>query len=686
MKGSENETDEFPFYDHHYKESQEIVNSGISQRSSIPVSNQDCVEKFEDKSSSPHKDIKNIEDIQCDEETAQETTHPDLENSDSEENSSSKRQNLEIGDLNCFCSPTRVDGRKDFLNRICLWCYLNKDQFMSALTVCVTQIPEAIASAIIVGVNPARALQGTWIMNIITSLVGGSRPGMICGTTTFVAIALSELKEDEGSGYIFYAIMFGACLQLLFGALGMGIIVRFFPYPVIQGFANAMGIVIIAAQFAFGKISGEITQQRNLIDIGYSWEHITDENTSWRKGSPLFIMISYAVVSFLISLFLQRITRVVPGALVALVISSIVEQTLRKYSNYESATIEDYAKVETPYLQPIWIDNDIDMPGLTLETLKKVYLTGIAVFCAGISESLLTLQIIDNLTEYKGNQNRVVFGQGIANMLSAMAGGLGGGGSVGQAVVSIHCGGITRISTFLSGCFMIISIYYAYDIINLVPLGAVAGVMLWSAVMLIDWTSIKSIIAATVPLSIRDRLHMDFKINRGDVLVVIVMMGTTACIDLTYALVAGVLFSILIYAWDSSNRVSVERKTSIDETLAEETYHNPLREKEVTKVVTYHVSGPLFFATSQTFVDAFQLEEIQFDPKKVIINLEGAEIFDSSGMIAVKRICDRFEFLEKNVGISFLSETSRRLMEKNAYMWQDVQFYEEEKATDDNSE
>lgn len=179
---------------------------------------------------------------------------------------------------------------------------------------------------------------------------------------------------------------------------------------------------------------------------------------------------------------------------------------------------------------------------------------------------------------------------------------------------------------------------------------------------------------------------MDFKINRGDVLVVIVMMGTTACIDLTYALVAGVLFSILIYAWDSSNRVSVERKTSIDETLAEETYHNPLREKVVTKVVTYYVSGPLFFATSQTFVDVFQLEEIQFDPKKVIINLEGAEIFDSSGMIAVKRICDRFEFLEKNVGISFLSETSRRLMEKNAYMWQGVQFYEEEKATDDNTE
>jgi len=134
MKGSENETDEFPFYDHHYKESQENENNGESQRSSISVSNQSCVEKFEDKSSSPNKDIKDIEDIHCDEQTAQETTHPDLEHSDSEENSSCEKQNLEIGDLNCFCSPTRVDGRKDFLNRICLWCYLNKDQFMSALT------------------------------------------------------------------------------------------------------------------------------------------------------------------------------------------------------------------------------------------------------------------------------------------------------------------------------------------------------------------------------------------------------------------------------------------------------------------------------------------------------------------------------------------------------------------------
>merc|ERR1712238_168066 len=172
--------------------------------------------------------------------------------------------------------------------------------------------------------------------------------------------------------------------------------------------------------------------------------------------------------------------------------------------------------------------------------------------------------------------------------------GLGGGGSVGQAVIAIHCDGITRLSTFITGIFMMIAIYFAYDAINLVPLGTIAGVMFWSAFMLIDWKSIISIVAAFTPLRIRDRLNMDFKINRGDIFVIVTMMGTTACVDLASGL-----------------------------------------------------------------VDIFSIEEIQFDPEKVILHLEGAEIFDSSGMYALKKVYDRFEFLEKLVGISCLSQTSR---------------------------
>jgi len=590
----------------------------------------------------------------------------------------------EIGDLNCLCAPAPVNGIKDFIMKLAVWFYLNRGQFMSAFTVCITQIPEAMVSAMIVGVPVAFALQGTWIMNIITSLVGGSRPGMVCGATTFVAVALSELKENKGEEYIFYAIMVGASLQILFALSGMGAFVRLLPYPVIQGFSNAMGLVIIAAQFRFGKtiIGQQNTQDRNLIELGYSWQHITDENTSWNTGSSLYVLIIHAFFAFLISLFLPRITRVIPGALVAIFVGTIVEQgILRTSTKYESATIEDFGKVETPYLQPIWTNSDIELPDFSWDTFKKVFLTGLAVFGAGISESLLTLQIVDNLTEYRGNQNQVVLGQGLANMASAMLGGLGGGGSVGQAVIAIHCDGITRLSTFITGIFMMIAIYFAYGAINLVPLGTIAGVMFWSAFMLIDWKSITSIVAAFTPLRIRDRLNMDFKINRGDIFVIVTMMGTTACVDLASGLVAGTLISVLLYSWDSSNRVVVERETSLEDISGDIN-----GEEEQKEIVTYNVSGPLFFATASAFVDIFSIEEIQFDPEKVILHLEGAEIFDSSGMYALKKVYDRFEFLEKLVGISCLSQTSRSLMEKNASMWSGVNFFEEEEIIENSND
>ena len=199
--------------------------------------------------------------------------------------------------------------------------------------------------------------------------------------------------------------------------------------------------------------------------------------------------------------------------------------------------------------------------------------------------------------------------------------------------------------------------------------------------MLIDWKSIISIVAAFTPLRIRDRLNMDFKINRGDIFVIVTMMGTTACVDLASGLVAGTIISVLLYSWDSSNRVVVERETSLEDISGDIN-----GEEEQKEIVTYNVSGPLFFATASAFVDIFSIEEIQFDPEKVILHLEGAEIFDSSGMYALKKVYDRFEFLEKLVGISCLSQTSRSLMEKNASMWSGVNFFEEEEIIENSND
>jgi SulP family sulfate permease len=350
----------------------------------------------------------------------------------------------------------------------------------------LTQIPESVTAALIAGVNPARGLQATWLMNVITSLIGG-RPGMISGSTPFIGVALMNLVDDHGVDYIFYAVMFGGFLQMLFGLMGLGALMRFVPYTVVQGFSNAMALVIFAAQFRYGKVSSQgyhdefEYNNRNLVDAGHSWSHIIDTESSWITGSSLIILSIHAVVAFLICLVLPRFTRIIPSSFVAIVICTFVEHVLiRVPSEYESATIGNYVIVKTPTLKPIWVDETITAPGFNFDTFKKIYLHGLAIFGTGLAESLLTTQIVDELTEVKGMKNRVCFGQGVANVFSACFGGMGGSGSIAQSIVANHSDGITGLCSFLAGSFVLLFIYAAYAAVNIVPLGCVAGIMSWT--------------------------------------------------------------------------------------------------------------------------------------------------------------------------------------------------------------
>jgi len=569
----------------------------------------------------------------------------------------------EVGEMNCYCVPSRVYGFKDFLFRTLAWIMLNKEQILGGFTVACTQIPEAISTALIAGVDPVYALQATWLMNIITSLIGG-RPGMISGSTTFIGVSLIGLVEQEGVGYIFYAVMFAGFLQMNFGLLGMGALTRFIPFPVVQGFANAMALVIVGAQFRFGKVfTNEVYVQRNLVEAGFSWSHITDRGGEWNEAAEVGILGAHVGIAFLICLFLPRLTRAVPCAFVALFVCTFIEHVfIRTPSDLKSAIVADYAEIKIPTLKPIWVDNDIDLPPFNLETFKKIYLYGLAVFGAGICESLLTTHIVDDLTEVRGVKNRVAFAQGISNMFIASFGGMGGGASIGQSIVANYSDGITGLCTFLSGSFMVLFIYAAPNVVTIIPLGAIAGVMTWAAFKLVDWESILQAIAAIIPLRLRDRFNLDCKTPRADSLVMVSVMAFTVCLDLSIGLLSGVLVACFVYVWDSSTRVIVEREVNSEEATS----------------VTYSVTGPLFFATASGFSDIFPMEEIQFDPDEVVILLEGAEVYDYSGMVAIKKVYDRFADLGKIVALSSLSPTSRRLMEKSAYMWQGVNFLEVE--------
>ncbi len=354
------------------------------------------------------------------------------------------------------------------------------------MVVAITQIVESVTAALIAGVNPARGLQATWLMNVLTALIGG-RPGMISGATPFIGVALMDLVDKHGTDYIFYAVMFGGFLQILFGLMGLGALMRFVPYTVVQGFSNAMALIILAAQFRYGKVApdqsfrNEFSYNRELVEVGHSWSHIIDSERGWNTGASLIILGIHATIAFFICLILPKLTRVIPSSFVAIFVCTFVEHVLvRLPSPYESALIADYVIVKTPTLKPIWVDATVDVPGFNFDTFKKIYLYGLAVFGTGIAESLLTTQIVDELTEVKGMKNRVTFGQGVGNIINAIFGGMGGSGSIAQSIVANHSDGITGLCTFLTGAFVLFFIYAAYSVVNIVPLGAIAGVMTWT--------------------------------------------------------------------------------------------------------------------------------------------------------------------------------------------------------------
>ena len=567
----------------------------------------------------------------------------------------------EVGDINCYCLPTRVYGVKDFFYRTYGWIVLNKEQILGAFTMSLTQIPEAVSGALIAGVDPALALRATCLMNLITSMIGG-RPGMISGTTPFVGIALADLVLKEGVEYVYYAIMFAGFLQVAFGVLGLGALMRFVPHSVIQGFCNAISVYTVLAQFRFCKISPEEGGNvRRLVEFGHSWNHIADYGSAWIDGSALLIFGVHALVAFLICIGLPKITRAVPSSFIALLFCLIMNQFFEMLpSKYASPTVSDFTTIKLSTMLPVWSDKNISMPSLNVDTFFKVYLHGLAVFGTGLSESILASQIVDELTEVKSNKGRVAIGQGVANIIVAIFGGMGGSGSMAQTIVANHSDGITGLCTFLTSIFQLIFLYAAYDFVNIIPLGAISGIMIWGAFKLFDFESILQAFSTIIPLSVRSKIHLDCKTPRVDALIMLAVMGITLCLDLSIGLLSGVLIATFAFVWDSSTRVLVERELSGEETTN----------------VTYSVSGPLFFATAGGFCDIFPIEEIQFDPEEVIIILENAEIYDYSGMVALKKVYDRFTDAGKFVAISSISSTSRRLMEKTAYMWEGVNFLE----------
>eukprot|EP00979_Chaetoceros_neogracilis_P004994 scaffold854_cov247-Chaetoceros_neogracile.AAC.3 len=425
-----------------------------------------------------------------------------------------------VGDITCWKHTTGIGS---FFSLSWGWVKLNKAQILS-------------------GVDPIVGLQSAWIMGIITSLFGG-RPGMVAGSTGAIAVVLPSLVENHGIGYMFYAIMLAGILQIVFGLFRLGVLVRMIPHPVMVGFCNGLGIVIGVAQFNIFKIrpDDEVVEEgeRKLLEIGGAFAPFTN-GWEWVDATMVGWMVFHIIIALLTYAFFPKIPvvgKMIPASLAAIIITTILEWALVRPIGYETNTVKDLQDVRGDFPIPVWTDSRYTdlMPPLNGETFGIIFPVAITAGAIGLLESLLTLEIIDEMTNTKGNGNREAFGQGLGNLLSGMFGGMGGCTTIGQSMMNLHSGGYTRLSSTVAACFMLLIILVAYPLINLIPVAGLAGVMFVVTYFTIEWESAAVVFGSMLPQKYREKYGMKTKVKRTDVLVMLVVVAVTLVLDLAIA-------------------------------------------------------------------------------------------------------------------------------------------------------
>jgi len=460
-----------------------------------------------------------------------------------------------------------------------------KSEILSGLTVALALVPEAIAFALIAGLSPLTGLYAAFSIGLITSILGG-RPGMISGATGAVAVVIVALAKSHGVEYIFATVVLAGVIQMLAGILKLGKFIRLVPHPVMFGFVNGLAIVIFLAQLDQFKISGP------------------GGVLTWMTGMQLYLMLALVSLTMLIIWGLPKITKVVPASLMAiLVISGIVISM-----GIDTKTVGDIASIQGGF-PPFHI------PAIpfTLEALSIVFPYALIVAGVGLIESLLTLNLIDEITETRGNGNKECIAQGVANFVTGFFSGMGGCAMIGQSLINISSGARARLSGIVASLMLLVFIMFGAPIIEQLPMAALTGLMIMVAIGTFEWTSFKSF----------------GKMPTHDVIVmVLVSLITVFLHNLALAVLAGVVISALSFSWENAKRIRARKR--IDENGAKH----------------YEIYGPLFFGSVTAFADKF---DVYNDPDKVIIDFYESRVADMSGIEALNKITQRYKAAGKTV-------------------------------------
>ena len=492
-----------------------------------------------------------------------------------------------------------------------------KDDIFSGLTVALALVPEAIAFAFIVGISPIIGLYGAFMMALITAIIGG-RPGMISGATGAMAVVMVNLVYDAnqygitightgaelGIQFLFVTLLFTGAFQILAGVFKLGKYVRMIPHPVMMGFVNGLAIVIMISQFSMFKTDGE-----------------------WMSGSNLYIMLSLVLLTMGLMLVLPKLSKKIPSTLIAiLLVSAIViyfgidTATVKSFIASGSADGNGSLAAELPsFIIPV-------IP-MTWESLKIILPYAFILSAIGLIESLMTLNLIDELTESHGNGNRECIAQGTANIVNGMFGGMGGCAMIGQSIINIKSGGRGRLSGITAGLSLLVFILFASKYIEMVPIAALVGVMFMVVIGTFAWSTFKII----------------NKIPKPDLLVIGVVTLITVVEDLAVAVLAGIVISALVFAWQNALRIRARKH--IDQ-------HG---------IKHYEIYGPLFFGSTKLFLEKFDVKK---DPKEVVISFEESRIMDQSAIEAINKIAEKYHAAGKTIHLAHLSNDCRALIKK----------------------
>lgn len=474
-----------------------------------------------------------------------------------------------------------------------------KTNLLSGLTVSLAMVPEAIAFALVAHVSPLTGLYAAFIVALITSAFGG-RPGMVSGATGALAVVMVGLVTQHGVQYLFATVVLMGLLQLLFAGCRLGKLIRMVPHPVMLGFVNGLAIVIFLAQFGHFKTAD------------------AQGVMQWMPTGPLLGMLGLVALTMAIIYLFPKLTKAIPSTLAGILIVSAAVGIF----GWDTKTVGDLGSIAggLPVFQ-------IPSVPLNWSTFTIIFPYALILASIGLIESLLTLNLIDDMTDTRGRPNRECMAQGAANVVTGFFGGMGGCAMIGQSMINVNNGATRRLSSLSMSFFLLSYILFGSALIERIPLAALIGVMFVVAEKTFEWASLEAL----------------RKIPRSDAIIVVLVTVVTVFTDLAIAVVLGVVIAALVFAWQHAKQIQV--KTFLDD--------------RGWKV--YELDGSLFFASTANFQGLFTPRQ---DPKEVVIEFRRAKVVDHSAIEAIDTLATRYQQAGKRLHLRHLSPDCLELLSR----------------------